>query len=297
MHIVIVVEKTGWVVRDLLRAAADLEVSAATARWSALRAEVAGGKQTVLAGDVVLTDADAVLLRTIGAGTLEQIVFCMDVAHRLEVAGVPVINPPRAIETAVDKYLALTRIADAGINVPRTIACQTIDDAAAAFATLGGDVVVKPLFGAEGFGITRITDLNLLERAAAQLQRAGSIIYMQQFIDDAEGDVRLLVIGDRVVTSMRRVGDDWRSNIARGAKGEPYDASESLVELALQSARACGALVAGVDILIDRQGRAYVLEVNAAPGWRELVRVTGVDVAQHVLMFVREIATKGAAHA
>ena len=56
-------------------------------------------------------------------------------------------------------------------------------------------------------------------------------------------------------------------------------------------------MVAGVDILIDRQGRAYVLEVNAAPGWRELVRVTGVDVAQHVLMFVREIATKGAMHA
>ena len=70
----------------------------------------------------------------------------MDVLGRLDAAGTRVINPPRALEVAVDKYLALAKLQAAGLPVPRTIVCQTVDDAMQAFATLGGDVVVKTAF-------------------------------------------------------------------------------------------------------------------------------------------------------
>ena len=86
------------------------------------------------------------------AGSLEQVVFRMDILHS---AKVPVLNPPRAVETCVDKFLTSARLAAAGLPTPETTACQTADDALAAFAELGGDVVVKPLFGAEGRGIAR----------------------------------------------------------------------------------------------------------------------------------------------
>ena len=83
-------------------------------------------------------------------GSLEQVVFRMDALHRIAAAGVPVLNPPRAVEAAVDKYLTLALLEAAALPVPPTWAGQGATEALAAFDALGGDVVVKPLFGSEG---------------------------------------------------------------------------------------------------------------------------------------------------
>ena len=91
-------------------------------------------------------------------GSLEQVVFRMDLLARLEAAGTWSFNPARAIEAAVDKYLTTARLAAAGLPVPRTGVCQTVEDALAGFDALGGDVVLKPLFGGEGRGIARLAD-------------------------------------------------------------------------------------------------------------------------------------------
>jgi glutathione synthase/RimK-type ligase-like ATP-grasp enzyme len=85
----------------------------------------------------------------------------MDVLHRLEARGVPVLNPARALEVCVDKYLATARLEAAELPVPPTAVCQDADSALEAFAALGGDVVVKPLFGSEGRGMVRISDPEL----------------------------------------------------------------------------------------------------------------------------------------
>src|SRR5262245_16065770 len=98
------------------------------------------------------------------AGSLEQVVFRMDVLHAAAAEGLAVLNPPRAVETCVDKYLTNVRLAQAGLPLPATVACQRADDALAAFEGLGGDVVVKPLFGAEGRGMVRVTDRELAWR-------------------------------------------------------------------------------------------------------------------------------------
>ena len=114
--------------------------------------------QRFASGGVDLAQLDAVLVRTMPPGSLEQVVFRMDVLARLEAQGLVVINPARAIEAAVDKYLATARLQAAGLRVPRTAVCQTVEEALGWFAELGGDVVLKPLFGSEGRGITRLVD-------------------------------------------------------------------------------------------------------------------------------------------
>ena len=96
-----------------------------------------------------LDQYDAILVRTMPAGSLEQVVFRMDALASLEANGTRVINPPKAIEAAVDKYLTTSRLARAGILTPQTITCQTAEAAFDAFHSLGGDVVVKPIFGAK----------------------------------------------------------------------------------------------------------------------------------------------------
>jgi ribosomal protein S6--L-glutamate ligase len=203
-----------------------------------------------------------------------------------------VANRPRSLEIAVDKYLAMTRLLAAELPCPPTVVCQSAGEALAALDSLGGDVVVKPLFGGEGRGIMRVSDRELALRAFKTLEQLRSTIYVQKFIEHAGYDVRLMVIGDRV-WGMRRVnGHDWRTNVARGARGEPFAVDADWAQLARRAASAVGATLAGVDVLLDRDGRRYVLEVNAVPGWKALARTLKLDVARCVLDHLQELVAQ-----
>ena len=284
MHFAVLCSPDSWYLRDLRRAArCDHEISAVTFRD--LTAGMLGPETRIASARLDLQNVDAVLVRTMPPGSLEQVVFRMDVLGRLEAAGTFVINPPKAIEAAVDKYLTTAKLHAAGLRTPRTFVCQTVDDALAGFEMLGGDVVLKPLFGAEGRGITRLHDEALLQRAASLLVGLGAVLYLQEFIPHAGFDLRVLLIGQRAWGMRRRNQLDWRTNVSRGAVAEPLELTAELVELARRAAAAVGAPVAGVDLLPGDDGNLYAIEVNAVPGWQALSRVSGVDVAREVLEF------------
>jgi ribosomal protein S6--L-glutamate ligase len=165
-----------------------------------------------------------------------------------------------------------------------------------AFRRLGGDVVLKPLFGSEGRGMARLSDAGLAGRAFHALERQGAVIYQQQFIPHPGWDLRVFVLGGEVLAAMRRsaapifsaAGEaEWRTNIARGGRGEPVDLPAEAADLALRAARGVGTEIAGVDLLPDRRGGYWVLEVNSAPGWKALAQVTGTDVAARVLLYLQ----------
>src|SRR5262249_42188209 len=144
------------------------------------------------------------IVRTMPPGSLEQVVFRMDLLHRAHARGQLVLNPPAALETCVDKYLASARLEAAGLPVPATRVCQDADTALEAFAALGGDVVVKPLFGSEGRGLLRITDPESAWRAFRTLERLQAVIYVQEFVHHPGWDLRAFVVGERVLAAMRR---------------------------------------------------------------------------------------------
>ncbi|MEN1681238.1 MAG: RimK family alpha-L-glutamate ligase [Planctomycetota bacterium] len=276
---------------DLRRAAGDA-YDLQSAPFSRIASAIGVGGVGVASGESPLSDADAVLVRTMPPGSLEQVVFRMDALAQLEAAGVVVMNPARAIEAAVDKYLATARLHAVGLPTPTTHACQTVDDAMTAFDALGGRAVLKPIFGGEGRGVTLLDDAAMARRAFALLEQLGAVILLQEFVpsDAARGavDYRLLVIGDRVL-GIKRVSDgDWRTNVSLGGRAEPLEVTGELAELAHRAAAAVGAPLAGIDVLPARDGRRLVLEVNAVPGWRALTRVTGVDVARLVLELLKQ---------
>src|SRR5580658_9105994 len=122
---------SGWHIRDLVRAATALGHIAEPVDFRRVQAG--------LPGETSLSAYDAVIVRTMPPGSLEQVVFRMDVLHRLQAAGKRVLNPPLALETCVDKYLASARLESAGLRVPATLVCQDADTAMAGFAALGGD--------------------------------------------------------------------------------------------------------------------------------------------------------------
>jgi ribosomal protein S6--L-glutamate ligase len=289
-HLVALVSGTGWHVADLERAARTLDIHFQALPFPGVSSRLGQGRQLVQVGDVELTETDGVLVRMMPPGSLEQVVFRMDVLHRVAAASVPVWNPPRAVEAAVDKYLTLALLDQAGLATPETWTGQSADEAMTAFQALGGDVVVKPLFGSEGRGLVRLSDREIAWRTFHALERLGAVLYLQRTIRHPGHDLRAFVLGGRVLGAMRRFApvNDWRTNASLGGRAEPCVLDSHGRELAIAAARAVGAQFAGVDLIDDRdQARLLVLEVNAVPGWRTLSRVTGVDVAAAVLEGLR----------
>ena len=284
LHIAVLGFRGSWYCRDLERAAVERGHRFARVDFRGLTARCGIGGAPLSAESLDLARADAVIVRTMPPGSLEQVVFRMDALARLEAAGVAVLNPPRSIECAVDKYLATARLQLAGLPVPETVVCEDAESALEAFAALGGDVVVKPIFGSEGRGILRVSDPDLALRTFRTLERIQAVIYLQRFVEHEGFDLRVMVLDGRVLGGMRRRGGaDFRTNVARNASPEPCQLTDRECEWALAASRAVGTRFAGVDLLYDRAGNGYVIEVNGVPGWRAFARVTGCDVAARVI--------------
>jgi len=228
---------------------------------------------------------DALVVRPIGRGSLEQIIFRMDLLRRLEAEGVVVVNPAEAIEICSDKYRALWHMELAGLPVPRTVATEDVRTAMRAFFELGGDVVVKPIFGSRGIGSVRVTDPDTALRVFRAIAFQRGVIYVQEFVPHGQYDVRAFVVGGRVVAAMRRVSRGWKKNVYLGARPEPYELPEELAEMAVRAAEATRCEVAGVDILPGPEG-PLVVEINSQPGWRGLQSVTNVDIAMEIARYV-----------
>lgn len=301
MKIGILASEGSWYYRDLVRAAQSLghactrldferlvaRVGSAGGTISATLLEHSGAHQTAsitpLGGNGPAS-FDIILVRTMPPGTLEQVVYRMDALARLAASGTRVVNSPKSLECAVDKYLTTARLYAVGLPVPETIVCEHEDDAIAAFEELGRDVVVKPLFGAEGRGIVRVTDPDLAHRTFRTLMRLNAVLYLQRYIDHEGFDVRVLVLSGRVVGAIRRRSPhDFRTNVSRSAIAELHEVTSSEMEYALRAAEVTGTDIAGVDLLYDRNGRCYVIEVNAVPGWQAFAKTTGIDVAARLI--------------
>ena len=284
MHIAVLGNPGSWYCEDLKRAAEQRGHRFFRIDFPRLTAAVGSDSPALFGNDVDLSEVDAVIVRTMPPGSLEQVVFRMDALAQLEAAGVTVLNPPRAIEAAADKYLATCRLQAAGLKVPETIVCENSDAALAAFEQLGGDVVVKPIFGSEGRGILRVSDPDLALRTFRTLERIQSVLYLQEYIEHEGFDIRALMLDGAILGGMkRRSDDDFRTNVSRNGRAEPHSLTDEEQEWALRAASAVGTQFAGVDLLYERSGICHVIEVNAVPGWRAFQKVTGIAVAPQVI--------------
>ncbi|MEM3550229.1 MAG: RimK family alpha-L-glutamate ligase [Candidatus Bathyarchaeia archaeon] len=233
----------------------------------------------------ILEEVDALVIRPIGRGSLEEIVFRMDLLYRLQRLGLYVVNPPEAIEHCVDKYDLLAILDDNGVPVPRTIVTENPDEALKGFYELGGDVVVKPIFGSRGVGSTRVTDVEVASTIFRAITFYHGVIYIQEFIPHGFSDIRAFVIGDRVTAAMRRVAASWKTNYSQGARPEPLNLDSTLMEIAVKSAKLIECKIAGVDILESPKG-PIVVEVNSQPGWKGLQSVAKNNIADEIVDFV-----------
>lgn len=277
--------RNSWTSTQLREALARQKVPHVCLGFSQLVARI-GYKPFFKAGNIgVEGELDALMIRPIGRGSLEEIVFRMDMLYRLQRLGLYVINPPEAIEHCVDKYDILTILEENGIPVPRTTATENVDQALKSFRELGEDVIVKPIFGSRGIGATRINDFETASTVFRAITFYHGVIYLQEFVDHGFSDIRALTVGSRVAAAMQRVASTWKTNYSQGAKPEATILNKELEDMAVKSAHSVDCKIAGVDILESPKG-PLIVEVNSQPGWKGLQSVTQSSIADEIVEFV-----------
>lgn len=241
---------------------------------------------------------DAVLVRSIAAGSFEAVTRRLGVLHALAALGVPVWNSAQAIERCVDKSMTTFLLKKAGLPTPATFAVEGRADAETITRRelVHGQLVLKPLFGAQGRGIQLIRSIADLPETEA----VGGVYYLQHYVP-REGppfrDFRVFVCAGKAIAMMSRRGADWITNINRGAVPEPIrDHSGELASLAVEATRAVGADFAGIDIMPDARGGLSVIEVNSMPAWSGLQSVVAVNIADKIaealLVFLSDRTTE-----
>ncbi|MDG2223600.1 MAG: RimK family alpha-L-glutamate ligase [Rubripirellula sp.] len=282
----------GWHRTQLQQASEAAGVIFETANYESFAARVETG-QTILTCEAGRLDQfDAILTRTMPAGSLETITFRLAVLHQLEnQPGSPaIVNPPRSLELAIDKFATLAQVRQLGFAVPETIIVQSRQEALDAWDSLGGDCIVKPIFGGEGRGVMRITDRELAWTAFATLERLDSIMYVQRFVPPGGCDTRLLVIGDDVIGLRRQNQNDFRANVASGGSCEAIDLEPEQIEMAHHICNSLGLHFAAVDLIHDRDDAACVIEVNAIPGWKGAQTATPFPIAERIIGLLQKMA-------
>ncbi len=216
----------------------------------------------------------AVFVRGVAGGTLQQITTRLNVLHMLKVLGAFIYNDGRVIERTVDKAMTSFLLRQHGIATPQTWVCES-RHVAHEIIQSNQKLVIKPLFGSQGTGVRLANKAHLPLPMDAFVD---GVFYLQEFIA-APCDYRVFIVGNQVVAAMKRSGDGWLHNVAQGASCEKCDEADVL-EIALQAAQALEIGYCGVDVIGDRNGQLFVLEVNSIPAWRGLQSVTSVNIAQ-----------------
>ena len=275
-----------WHVTALLKACSSQKLSSFVIDWGTIGsiANSVNSPEERFRPDS-LHNADAILVRTMPTGTLEQVIARMDILARLSHRGSVVLNNPKSLESAIDKYITTTRLIDAGIPVPRSAIVQSPTDLKSCTDEFGGVVVLKPIFGSNGQGLVQFEGDT--KQIPVFFSETG-VAVAQEYIANAGWDARILIVGSDAF-AMKRVAADgeWRTNISCGGRAELFTPPKEWFELAHSSARAIGATIAGVDILPGSDGSPLVLEVNAVPGWQALQTVTQKNISSAILNTIR----------
>jgi RimK family alpha-L-glutamate ligase len=250
-----------------------------------------GKIQEVFSSSTYLSNAGLMLVREVPGGSLEQVIYRMDALHTLENNGVRLINSAYAIEKMVDKYYTLSLLGAAGLPIPETRMTENPSKALEAFHNLGGDVVIKPLFGSRGVGMVRVTDEEIAGRVFRAMQVGGFIYYLQKFVEHDKWDIRILVVGGECIAGMKRKSDDWKTNLSAGGRAIPFILTKEICDASLKAASVVGADYCGVDLMYNPEGELFLLEVNSMPAWQGLQTVTPFDIADRLADYCLQTQT------
>lgn len=255
---------------------------------------------TVFDRDLVL---DLARTTAVDAGLRYDVILDRCVAHSraayalriLERWGVPTLNRSAATTVCDDKALCSLALEAASVPTPRTLIAFSVDSAIEACKQVGYPAVLKPLTGSWGRLLAKV---NGPEQARAILEQkvelgsyVHSIFYVQQYVEKPGRDIRVYVVGERVLAASYRSSEHWITNAARGAVSSTCPITPEIEALAWRACIAVGARLAGVDLIETLDGMK-VVEVNTGGEFKGLLSTTDVDIAGEIVEEAVRISTQ-----
>jgi len=249
-------------------------------------------RPSILYNGETLTGFDAVIPR-IGASITH---YGLAVLRQFEMMGVWPLNESVAVGRSRDKLRSMQIFAKHGLGLPVTAFAHDPKQTDEVLKIVGGaPAVIKLLEGTQGIGVV-LGETNNSAKSVIEAFRGLNVnILVQEFIKEAgSSDIRIFVVGGKVVAAMMRTGaaGDFRSNLHRGGTAKMVKITPEERSTAIRAAKVMGLNVAGVDILRANHG-PVIMEVNSSPGLEGIETATGKDVAGQIIEFIEAKAKSG----
>ena len=279
----ILTEKEGWHYQQLKISLSKLNHSVEFACISDINIVLGRNGTSLENQGERLPKIDNVIVRFIPGGTLEEIVFYLNILKIFESMNVRVVNSARSIESTVDKLYTSYLLNENNINCPKTYVLRGHEAASRFISNYNyqSKLIYKPLFGSQGDNIRLIERPSDLEK----LENQTNIYYFQEYLDNSPNyDYRVLVINNNDNIKyfyMTRYGETFINNFSKGAKCIKEKLNEDVIELAIKSSRLLNIDFCGVDI-IEYKRQYYVIEVNSIPAWKGLQRVESSNISDYI---------------
>lgn len=257
-------------------------------------AERAGVSVRILKNYDVMMDLSATAALPDFAVLLDKDIL---LGYFLKSRGVPVYNDPAIIDLCDNKATQYIRLAASGLPMPKTIVAPKVYPNFSILGSgyfervieeLGFPMIIKEGHGSFGMKVYLIENETGFYEKVESL-RGIDFVY-QEFIASSRGrDIRVNIVGGEIVAAMYRYSEtDFRANITNGGIASPVELTGAQTQLALAAAESVGAVFAGVDLLFDADEAPLVCEVNAAAHIRNILNVTGINVADAMISYILE---------
>ena len=249
-------------------------------------------RPSILYNGETLSGFDAVIPR-IGASITH---YGLAVLRQFEMMGVWPLNESVAVGRSRDKLRSMQIFAKHGLGLPVTAFAHDPKQTDEVLKIVGGaPAVIKLLEGTQGIGVVLGETANSAKSVVEAFRGLNVNILVQEFIKEAgSSDIRIFVVGGKVVAAMMRTGaeGDFRSNLHRGGSAKMVKITPEERSTAIRAAKVMGLNVAGVDILRANHG-PVIMEVNSSPGLEGIEAATGKDVAGQIIEFIEAKAKTG----
>lgn len=214
----------------------------------------------------------------------------------LNAFGVPTVNTAMVAEICGDKLTTSAMLAKANVPQPRNIVAFTPEAALEAIEIFGYPVVLKPVVGSWGRLLAKINDRDAAEAVLEHKATLGSVqhsvFYIQEYIKKPGRDIRVIIVGDRVLTAIYRKSEHWITNTARGGEGELCPITPEIEALSLYATAAVGGGVLAVDLVEHPEKGLVVNEINHTMEFHTAQPISGVDIADEIVSYVMGVAKK-----
>ena len=216
----------------------------------------------------------------------------------LNAFGVPTVNTADVAEICGDKLMTSAALARDGVPQPHNATAFTPEAALEAIEAFGYPVVLKPVIGSWGRLLAKINDRDAAEAVLEHKSTLGSVqhsvFYIQEYIEKPGRDIRVVVIGENVLTAMYRKSEHWITNTARGGEGELCPLTPEIEELSMQAAQSVGGGVLAVDLVEHPERGLIVNEINHTMEFHTMQPLSGIDIAGEIVDYVVRVAAREA---